>query len=135
MPKKYIWNAKYPIQHRIEHSQTTKCIQYNIHDTMSSELLKYFIEKCKYFVLHIIIEFIENWIFSKKLVLLENKFNENFYASQETWGKKVKTWQMAMLFSSLLNQMRKLSPTFSGPKILRRNFSLENASVLNSVFN
>ena len=41
--KKYIWNAKYTIQHRIERSQTTKCIQYNIHDTISSELPKYFI--------------------------------------------------------------------------------------------
>ena len=36
--KKYISNAKYTIQHRIEPSQTIKCIQYNIHDTMSCEL-------------------------------------------------------------------------------------------------
>ena len=41
--KKYIWNAKYTIQHRIERSQTTKyystnSIQYNIHDPMSCEL-------------------------------------------------------------------------------------------------
>ena len=33
--KKYIWNAKNIIQHRIEHSQTTKYIEYNIHDTKS----------------------------------------------------------------------------------------------------
>ena len=39
--KKYIWNAKYSIQHRIDRSQTTKCIQYNIHDTKSCELPKY----------------------------------------------------------------------------------------------
>ena len=32
------WNAKYTIQHRIERSQTSKSIQYNIHDTMSCEL-------------------------------------------------------------------------------------------------
>ena len=37
-----------------------------------------------------------NLILSKKLVLLETKFNENFSASQKTW-KKGKTWQMAML--------------------------------------
>ena len=36
--KKYIWNENYTMQHRIERSQTTKCIQYNIHDTMSCEL-------------------------------------------------------------------------------------------------
>ena len=36
--KIYIWNAKNTIQHRIERSQTIKCIQYNIHDTMSCEL-------------------------------------------------------------------------------------------------
>ena len=36
--KKYIWNAKYTTQHRIERSQTIKCTQYNIHDTMSCEL-------------------------------------------------------------------------------------------------
>ena len=41
MPKKYIWNAKYTIQHRIEHSQTTECIQYYIHETKSCELPKY----------------------------------------------------------------------------------------------
>ena len=39
--KKYIWNAKYTVQHRIERSQTTKCIQYNIHDTMLCEFPKY----------------------------------------------------------------------------------------------
>ena len=33
IPKKYIWNAKYTIQQSIERSQTTKCMQYNIHDT------------------------------------------------------------------------------------------------------
>ena len=38
--KKYFWNAKYTIQQRIERSQTTKCIQYNIHDTLSCELPK-----------------------------------------------------------------------------------------------
>ena len=38
--KEYIWNAKYTIQHRIERSQTTKCIQYNINDTMLCELSK-----------------------------------------------------------------------------------------------
>ena len=38
MPKTYIWNAKQTIQHRIERSQTTKCIQYDIYDTMSCEL-------------------------------------------------------------------------------------------------
>ena len=32
--KKYIWNTKYTIQHSIESSQTIKCIQYNIHDTV-----------------------------------------------------------------------------------------------------
>ena len=31
------WKAKYTIQHRIERSQTTKCIQYNIHETKSYE--------------------------------------------------------------------------------------------------
>ena len=31
---------------------------------------------------------------SKKLVLLENKFNENFFASQKL-EKEGKTWQMA----------------------------------------
>ena len=36
--KKYIWNTKYTIQHGIERLQTTKCIQYNIHDTKSCEL-------------------------------------------------------------------------------------------------
>ena len=36
--KKYISNTKYTIQHRIESSKTTKCIQYNIHDKMSCEL-------------------------------------------------------------------------------------------------
>ena len=41
--KIYIWNAKYILQHWIEHSQTTKCIQYNIHDTMSFELDTYII--------------------------------------------------------------------------------------------
>ena len=41
MPKKYIWNTKYTIQHSIECSQTTKCIQYNIHDTKSCKLPKY----------------------------------------------------------------------------------------------
>ena len=41
MPQKYISNSKYTTQHRIERSQTTKCIQYNIHDTMSCELPKY----------------------------------------------------------------------------------------------
>ena len=40
MPKKYIWNAKYRIQHRIERSQTTNCIPYNIDDTKSCELPK-----------------------------------------------------------------------------------------------
>ena len=40
MPKKYIFNVKYTIQHRIERSQTTKRIQYNIHDKMC-ELPKY----------------------------------------------------------------------------------------------
>ena len=39
--KKYLWNAKYTIQHRTERSETTKCIQYNIHDTISYELPKY----------------------------------------------------------------------------------------------
>ena len=43
--KKNIWNAKYTIQHRIECSQTTKCIQYNIHDTKSCELPNYYV--CK----------------------------------------------------------------------------------------
>ena len=36
--KKCNWNTKYIIQHRIEHSQTTKSIRYNIHDTKSREL-------------------------------------------------------------------------------------------------
>ena len=36
-------NAKYTIQHRIERSQTIKCIQYNIHDTMLCELPKHII--------------------------------------------------------------------------------------------
>ena len=36
--KKYIRNAKYTIQHSIERSQTTKCIQYNIRDAKSCEL-------------------------------------------------------------------------------------------------
>ena len=39
--KKYIWNAKYIIQHRIGRSQATKCIQYTIEDKMSCELPKY----------------------------------------------------------------------------------------------
>ena len=39
--KKYVWNAKYTIQHRIERSQTAKCIQYNLHDTKSCELPNY----------------------------------------------------------------------------------------------
>ena len=34
--KKFIRNVKYIMQHRIERSQTIKCIQYNLHDTMSS---------------------------------------------------------------------------------------------------
>ena len=36
--KNYIWNGRYTLQHRIERSQTTNCIQYDIHDTMSYEL-------------------------------------------------------------------------------------------------
>ena len=40
--KKYIWNTKYTIQHSIKRSQTTKCIQYNINDTKSYELPKWF---------------------------------------------------------------------------------------------
>ena len=39
--KKYIWNSNYTIQQSIERTQTTKCIQYNIHDTKSCELPKY----------------------------------------------------------------------------------------------
>ena len=38
MPKIYIWKAKYTIQQRIERSQTTKCIQYNVHVTKACEL-------------------------------------------------------------------------------------------------
>ena len=45
--KKYIWSTKYTIQHRIERSQASKCIQYDIYDTMSCELPKYKIcNKC-----------------------------------------------------------------------------------------
>ena len=40
--KKYIWNAKYIIPHRIERLQTTKRIQYNIHNTKSCELPNFF---------------------------------------------------------------------------------------------
>ena len=40
--KKYILHTKYTIQHSIERSQTSKCIQYNIHDTQSCELPIYF---------------------------------------------------------------------------------------------
>ena len=36
----------------------------------------------------IIIEKILSWNLSKKLLLLENKFNENFFASQKTWKKR-----------------------------------------------
>ena len=49
--KKYIWNMKYTIQHSIERSQTTKCIQYNIYDTMSCELPTYVLKICIGFVL------------------------------------------------------------------------------------
>ena len=40
--KKYFWHIKYTIQHSIERSQTSKYIQYNIHDTKLYELLIYF---------------------------------------------------------------------------------------------
>ena len=45
-----------------------------------------------------IIEFIEknlNSILSKKLVLLENIFHDNFFASENSWKKKAKhgKWQ------------------------------------------
>ena len=40
IPRKYIFNTTYTIQHSIERSQTNKCIQYNIHDTKSFELSK-----------------------------------------------------------------------------------------------
>ena len=43
--KKCIWNTKYTIQHRIKRSQSTKSIQYNIHDTKSCELLNCVNEK------------------------------------------------------------------------------------------
>ena len=35
------WNLIYTIHHSFERSYTTKCIQYNIHDTKSYELPKY----------------------------------------------------------------------------------------------
>ena len=41
--KKYIWNTKYTIQHSIERSQTSNCIQYNIHNTMSYEFPNYIV--------------------------------------------------------------------------------------------
>ena len=47
---KYIWNTKYTIQHSIERSQTTKSIQYNIHDIKSCELPKYIYIKFFYII-------------------------------------------------------------------------------------
>ena len=52
--KKNIWNTKYTIQHIIERSQTTKCIQYNIHDTKSCELPNYLLY-ISYLILRIIL--------------------------------------------------------------------------------
>ena len=39
--KKYTFGIQKTIQHCIEHSHTTKCIQYNIHDIKSCELPNY----------------------------------------------------------------------------------------------
>ena len=44
--KNHIWDSKYTIHHSIERSQTTKCIQYNIHNIKSCELPKYFLDNC-----------------------------------------------------------------------------------------
>ena len=46
MPRKYIFNMTYTIKNSIEHSQITKCIQYNIHVTKSCELPTYVFKSC-----------------------------------------------------------------------------------------
>ena len=67
MPKKYFWHIKYTIRHIIERAQTTKCIQYNIHDTQSCELPTYVFKSCIALVL-------SNCVNAKKVYMFSQVF-------------------------------------------------------------